>query len=74
MLSTSRAADPLLPGFHARSKLAIARDVAIILLCVGLLLAFIVEVWSGAASPRQALPAPLSPRAPATMLAPTSSV
>lgn len=71
MFSTSRAAaDPLIPEFHARSKLAVARDVAIVLVCAALLLAFLAEVWSGSrAPPRSAAPEP-----PAAMVAPASAV
>lgn len=72
MFSTSRAADPLIPGFHARSRLAIARDVAIILVCVALLLAFLAEVWSGArATPRGA--STEGPRPQPALVAPASA-
>jgi hypothetical protein len=74
MLSSFRAVDPLLPGFQARSKLAIARDVAIILLCAALLVAFLAEVWSGSAAKRPAESAPARPPAASAMLAPASAL
>ncbi len=73
MFSTSGAADPLIPEFHARSRLAIARDVAIVLLCVALVLAFLAEVWSGA----RAKPSGAStegPRPPPALVTPASAV
>jgi hypothetical protein len=72
MLSSSRAVDPLIPGFRSRSKLAVARDVAIILVCAALLVAFLAEVWSGSATRRPADSIPAAPPAASAMMVPAS--
>lgn len=75
MLSSSRAIDPLLPGFHARSKLVVARDIAVILVCLALLVGFIAEIWSAPAARRPAAPEPTPrPRSPVAMVVPPSAV
>lgn len=57
--------------FGSRPWLAVARDVAIILACVALLVAFVAEIW-GTAGPGTAAPPRRPP--PAAAVAPTSAV
>ncbi len=71
MFSTSRAADPLIPEFHARSRLAVARDVVLVILCVALVLAFLAEVWS--ARPKPSGASTEGPRPPPALVAPASA-
>ncbi len=40
------------PMFATRSRLAVARDVAVLAVCVGIVLGFLIEIW--APSPRNA--------------------
>ena len=72
MLSTSGVADPLMPEFHARSRLAIARDVAVVLLCVALVLAFLAEVWGGARATARGASTE-GTRSPPALVAPAAS-
>lgn len=60
--------------FGSRPWLAVARDVAIILACVALLVAFVAEIWGTAAGPRPGTAAPPRRPPPAAAVAPTSAV
>ncbi len=50
------------PMFPTRSKLAVVRDVAVLGLCVGIVLGFLLEIWG---------PSPRNTRTPAAVIVST---
>ncbi len=40
------------PMFPIRSRLAVARDVAVLTVCIGIVVGFLIEIWSPSAPAR----------------------
>ncbi len=45
------------PMFPTRSRLAVARDVAVLAVCIGIVLGFLIEIWSPSVPARHRVPA-----------------